>query len=227
MGFSLDRLVFDPADPTNSNNVGSYLLAGDDGTAIGHVSDAIKASITNASIVVTATNLDIRDLVFATDKVDASGSALGANSGVDIGDVTINNAAGASAVNIQDGGNSITVDAVNLDIRDLAFATDKVDVSGSSITVAPFAASSAAYGNNTVTIVATKIIATNLSSRKSVIVQNLGSKDVYFGHDASITSLTATRIGSGQSLELPYGPTLDVYGITASGTADVRYNEVA
>lgn len=32
------------------------------------------------------------------------------NSGVDIGDVTINNAAGASAVNIQDGGNAITVD---------------------------------------------------------------------------------------------------------------------
>jgi hypothetical protein len=36
--------------------------------------------------------------------------ALGANSGVDIGDVTINNASGASAVNIQDGGNTITVD---------------------------------------------------------------------------------------------------------------------
>jgi hypothetical protein len=35
---------------------------------------------------------------------------LGANSGVDVGDVTINNASGASAVNIQDGGNSITVD---------------------------------------------------------------------------------------------------------------------
>lgn len=41
---------------------------------------------------------------------DVSGSTLAANSGVDIGDVTINNAAGASAVNIQDGGNSITVD---------------------------------------------------------------------------------------------------------------------
>jgi len=35
---------------------------------------------------------------------------LVANSGVDIGDVTINNASGGSAVNIQDGGNSITVD---------------------------------------------------------------------------------------------------------------------
>jgi hypothetical protein len=32
--------------------------------------------------------------------------------GVDIGDVTINNTAGASAVNIQDGGNSITVDGI-------------------------------------------------------------------------------------------------------------------
>lgn len=35
---------------------------------------------------------------------------LSANSGVDIGDVTIDNASGASAVNIQDGGNSITID---------------------------------------------------------------------------------------------------------------------
>lgn len=33
-----------------------------------------------------------------------------AQPGVDIGDVTINNAAGASAVNVQDGGNSLTVD---------------------------------------------------------------------------------------------------------------------
>lgn len=40
----------------------------------------------------------------------ASIGILGANSGVDIGDVTINNASGGSAVNIQDGGNSITID---------------------------------------------------------------------------------------------------------------------
>lgn len=41
----------------------------------------------------------------------ASFGILGANSGVDIGDVTINNSTGGSAVNIQDGGNTITVDA--------------------------------------------------------------------------------------------------------------------
>ncbi len=66
--------------------------------------------ITMPTVTVQATDLDTRNLVFATDKVDASGTTLGANSGTDIGDVTVNNAAGASAVNIQDGGNSITVD---------------------------------------------------------------------------------------------------------------------
>lgn len=40
----------------------------------------------------------------------AATSVLQTQPGVDIGDVTINNASGASAVNIQDGGNSITVD---------------------------------------------------------------------------------------------------------------------
>jgi hypothetical protein len=40
----------------------------------------------------------------------ASVGTLGANDGIDIGDVTINNASGAAAVNIQDGGNTITVD---------------------------------------------------------------------------------------------------------------------
>jgi hypothetical protein len=69
---------------------------------------------------------------------------LGANSGVDIGDVTINNGAGAAAVNIQDGGNSITVDgtvsisgsvtvtASQLDIDDLNLTDDAVRVSGNS-----------------------------------------------------------------------------------------------
>jgi hypothetical protein len=69
---------------------------------------------------------------------------LSANSGVDIGDVTINNAAGASAVNIQDGGNSITVDgsvsisgsvtvtASALDIRTITKATDSIQVSANA-----------------------------------------------------------------------------------------------
>jgi hypothetical protein len=41
----------------------------------------------------------------------AATAALQTQPGIDIGDVTVNNAAGVDAVNVQDGGNSITVDA--------------------------------------------------------------------------------------------------------------------
>lgn len=77
-----------------------------------------------ASLTVDALDLDIRNLVPSQDAVRlgdgtdlANVTAAGelnvlatAQPGVDIGDVTVNNAAGASAVNVQDGGNSLTVD---------------------------------------------------------------------------------------------------------------------
>ena len=80
------------------------------------------------------------DVNLSTRASESTLSTLNAKfvNGTDIGDVTINNGAGVSAVYIQDGGNSITVDATNLDIRDLVFATDKVDVSGSSVSVSNF-----------------------------------------------------------------------------------------
>lgn len=109
MGFlTKDRLIFDPADLSVSDQVGSYVI-GADGTVIGNVSDALKVSFAG-SVTVTATDLDIRDLVFATDKVDVSGSSVSISG-------------------------SVTVTATDLDIRNLVFATDKVDVSGSSVTV--------------------------------------------------------------------------------------------
>lgn len=57
----------------------------------------------------------------------AATAALQTQPGVDIGDVTINNAAGAAAVNIQDGGNSITVDGP---LTDTQLRATAVPVSG-------------------------------------------------------------------------------------------------
>lgn len=51
---------------------------------------------------------------------------------------------------IQDNGGSITVDANDLDIRNLTFATDKVDASGSSVTVSGTVTANAGTGNFTV-----------------------------------------------------------------------------
>lgn len=60
------------------------------------------AHATDCTIPVSAASLPL--------PTGASTAALQTQPGVDIGDVTVNNAAGAAAVNIQDGGNSITVD---------------------------------------------------------------------------------------------------------------------
>jgi hypothetical protein len=60
-----NRLVFNVTDAETiaaSSSVGSFVRAGDDGTLIGHVDDALKVSLTNTSITVTASDLDIRAL---------------------------------------------------------------------------------------------------------------------------------------------------------------------
>src|SRR3990167_9524237 len=83
-------------------------------------------------VTVDATNLDIRDLTFAADKVDASGS-----SGV-----------GVTGTFFQA---SQPVSATDLDIRDLVFATDKIDVSGSTVAISgtvPISAASLPFPSN-------------------------------------------------------------------------------
>jgi hypothetical protein len=103
---------------------GTWILGANSGVDIGDVTvnNASGASAVNIqdggnSITVDGTvafsNTTIAVTNAGTFAVQAAQSGtwvLGANSGVDIGDVTINNAGGASAVNIQDGGNTITVD---------------------------------------------------------------------------------------------------------------------
>lgn len=69
------------------------------------------AQLRAVAVPVSGTFWQATQPVSGTITANQGGSwVLAANSGVDIGDVTINNAGGAAAVNIQDGGNSITVD---------------------------------------------------------------------------------------------------------------------
>lgn len=104
--------------------------------------------------VVSATNLDIRDLVFATDKVDVSGSSVSISGSVAVtqstspwvvsGTVELGATSLAALETIELGATTlaalenITVSATDLDIRDLVAASDSVsawlkDGSGNSI----------------------------------------------------------------------------------------------
>lgn len=187
------------------------------------------------NITVSATDLDIRNLVFANDKVDVSGSTvdLGATTLAALENITVS----ATDFDIRDlafatdkvdvSGSSVTVSATDLDIRNLVFATDKVDVSGSSVLTTPDAYDSWKASNQTVTTTASQIAATALSGRLNMIIQNLGSNDIYIGTTNAVTTATGTKIPKGSSMEMGFGAGASVYAIASSGTADVRVAEFA
>lgn len=221
--------------------------------ALTHASDSIKigdgsdflAVNGDGSInsVVTATDLDIRNLTFATDKVDASGSTLGANDGVDIGDVTINNANGASAVNIQDGGNSITVDALDLDIRNLLHTQDSIRLGdGTSFITSTLEGGKQAldvYVANTIDVddglanteisaaaetvdnTQSEIMATPLASRKYAFLYNNGNREMFIGQ-TGVQVTTGFPLPPGSMLELRIGDAVDIFAIADAAGQDLR-----
>lgn len=101
-------------------------LTVDLGTTDSTALDNIKTSVQLIDNAISGTEMQVDVIASLPAGTNAIGK-LAANSGVDIGDVTINNAAGASAVNIQDGGNTITVDGTvtaNLGSTDNAVLDD-------------------------------------------------------------------------------------------------------
>ena len=93
---------------------------------------ALYVSISNASIAVTATDLDIRDLNFATDSVEVRQAAhdnLNANANIQVGNADVAN---GNPVPVSDAGGSLTVDATDLDIRPLTLAEDAVKISANT-----------------------------------------------------------------------------------------------
>lgn len=113
MALNKDKLVFDESFISDSDQVGAHLLGSSSAkitsTNVGG-KEGLDVNIINASLAVTATDLDIRDLAFATDKVDVTGSE------VELGATTL-----AALENI-------TVSATDLDIRDLTHVSDSIKI---------------------------------------------------------------------------------------------------
>lgn len=253
---SLDELIFDPANPNESSNVGAHILAGDDGTPIGHVGDALKVDIG------TVTDLDIRDLDATQDNVaisdgtntlvvngdgsinttttisgtvDVTGSTVALDAPtlaalenitvtVDNSELEITNDVG-NPIPISDAGGSITVDAVDLDIRDLTFATDSVDASGSEVKQDSY--DNFKHSNQTITGTAAALAGTALTNRVNMLIQNLGSKDIYIGSDNTVTTSTGIKIPRGASAEFMFSAGSTPHAIADGGSADVRLLEMA
>lgn len=96
---SLERLIFDPTAVADGPLIGTYIVSAS-GDVIDDTSGALDVNVANATIAVTQSGTwDIGTLTSITNDV-----------------------------NIADGGNSITVDASDLDIRDLTSASDSIEI---------------------------------------------------------------------------------------------------
>lgn len=156
----------------------------------------------------------------------------------------------SGAVHINDGGNSITVDATQLDIDDLnatddavqAWAFDgtgnaigstggalNVNISSGSVTVsdAALANTALAAANSAQADVEALIVASPLANRKYLYLYNYGSHEDYLG-PTGVTTGTGFPIYPGVYLDFRAGAAIAMYGITkATKTTDIRSLELS
>lgn len=81
------------------------------------------------------------------------------------------------------------------------------------------------FGRAQPTVAATLIVSAN-PSRTSLTLRNAGSVTVYLGRDATVTATSGYPLEAGEIMEDT--DSIDAYyGITASGTGDIRSIEVS
>jgi len=76
----------------------------------------------------------------------------------------------------------------------------------------------------TVEATATKLPATPLARRLSIVFINLGTTPVYIG-DSSVTAVNGFPIYPRAVMRIEIEDSIDIYGIVSSGTAEVRVLE--
>jgi hypothetical protein len=154
-------------------------------------------------------------------------------SGTDIGDVTINNTGGASAVNIQDGGNSITIDGTvslsgptlsaleNITVQNGAGASAvNIQDGGNSITVDGTVTANAGTGNFTIvqpTASNLNVTIGNSSGASAVNIQDGGNSITVDGGTGIERTINILRL-SGVTGTTPTG----VYSITIESVGNTE-----
>jgi hypothetical protein len=184
-------------------------------TADVNIADGGNSITVDGEVELGATTLAALENVVVSGEVELGATTLAA-----LESVTVQNGAGGAAVNIQDGGNSITVDGeVELGAASLAALEN--------ITVTEGGFSSWKSTAHPATSTSSQIAATPLTSRVSITIQNLGSADVYIGQVTGVTIATGTKIAKFSSFSEKLAAGADIWVITASGTADLRISEFA
>lgn len=165
--------------------------------------DSLDSSL--HSVTVIATDLDIRPLT-NVDVVTVENANL----------VTI-----ASAVS----GSEMQVDVVG-SLPAGANTIGNVNIVGSVPTI-PAGFTSWKVTAATVTSTESELVATPLASRSELLIQNLGTQDVFLGALTGVTTANGMKLPKGSSFVAKLDDSADIFAITASGSASLRVVEFA
>jgi hypothetical protein len=238
-----DKLIFDVTDANtiaDSDSVGAFLRSSD-GTLLTHSTVGGKEAL-DVSIA-DGVNVEV-DLSHIDDSVRLGDGTSFFTSTSENGDIALDVHISNSNIEVTqgplpwvigDGGGSITVDAVDLDIRDLSAAQDSVashlfDGAGTALTstlvgsdqaldvnivqsVDPSTANTAilsAADTLAAAGTAEKVVATNLADRKVLFVKNNDNRVMYIGA-SGVTAANGFPVSPGSYLELKAGASVDVY----------------
>jgi hypothetical protein len=221
---SLNKLVFDTTAADDSANVGAYLRSAD-GTLLTHTDVGGKKALDVR--LAEGVNVEV-DLAHTDDSVRLGDGTSFFTSTSENSDI---------ALDVHISNTSILVTATDLDIRNLSHTQDTVKLgdgtdflainTDGSINSKPSGASSGAYDVTSITTTATDVIATDLSGRFQVLLQNNGAKICYIGLDSSVTAANGMPLAPGATMVLDAGAAVDVHAITAASTTSIRYMELA
>lgn len=252
-----DQLAFDVTDATtiaDSDSVGAWIRSGDDGTLIGHVSDALKVNFSNTTITVTASDLDIRNLDYTQDNVAIKGStgnelvvnADGSiNANVDVSVVNGSDKAEDSAHTSGDIGTYVL--AVRQDTLAASTSTDgdytslKTSAAGAlyinlaessaTITTSDAALANTAIAANTETLAvadtAQAVVASPLANRKYLNIYNDDNTKIFIG-GSGVSAADGFPISPGSYMEMRAGAAVAVNFVGQTGkTPKLRHLELS
>lgn len=159
----------------------------------------------------------------------AATSALQTQPGVDIGDVTVNNASGAGAVNIQDGGNSITVDGTVSSVQSGTWTTARswvLSTTTDSVSTNPVVSSSV-----TVTRLSTSTtpntISANANRKQLMIDTEAGIHYVLLGAGTVSSTNYSVQLTANSYYEVPSMWTGVVSLVKSTGTGNAQITEIS
>ena len=153
---------------------------------------------------------------------------------------------GTSPWIIGDGGGSITVDAINLDIRDLTHVSDSVrlgdgtsfftsttiggDIGLDVYQINDPSTANVAIASNVNTLgaanTAEDVVASPLANRKVLYIYNNDNQKMYVGQ-SGVSAANGFPLSPGSYLELRAGATIDIEWVSAKSGHDIRHLELS